>query len=109
VTDEQGRLTHLFAGKTGRFATKDAKKLVAAKLLVDGINDGTPPPAATRKKRTSRASNPSQPAATKRTSRAAKGAAAPTEATSKRTSRRPRKKAEPMQMGPVQRSSIWNP
>jgi len=98
VTDEQGRLAHLFAGKTGRFASKDAKKLVAAKLLVDGIGSDQSAPAEPRKKRTSR------PARVKRTSRQKEPGEA--SATKKRTSRRAKTKtAEPQ----VERSSVWNP
>lgn len=112
VTDEQGRLAHLFAGKTGRFATKDQKKLVAAKLLVDGI--GTAEAAAApapepkeRKKRTSRGAAP--PVPNKRTSRKAAAANGEAPAAPKRTSRRPRKPKTEVEQVPAPRSSIWNP
>lgn len=110
VTDEQGRLAHLFAGKTGRFASKDAKKLVAAKLLVDGLGSDQPAPPEPRKKRTSRVAK--EPSAAKRTSRKKRGSMPPAVAemlASKRTSRRPRKKKEQEQTTSATRSSIWNP
>lgn len=109
VTDEQGRLAHLFAGKTGRFASKDAKKLVAAKLLVDGLGSDQPAPPEPRPKRTSRV--PKAPTAQKRTSRKKRTSMLPVSAesaSSKRTSRRPRKTKTP-EPAVAPRSSIWNP
>jgi hypothetical protein len=109
VIDEEGKLVYLLAGKTGRFASADLKKLVIAKLAADGGREAEEQAAEASPKRTSR--KPKAPGP-KRTSRKKRGPAAavepgkPAKRTSKRGSRR--KKPKPAS-APAVSSGIWNP
>lgn len=107
VIDEEGKLVYLLAGKTGRFASADLKKLVIAKLVADGGREAEEQaPDAPSPKRTSR--KPKVPGA-KRTSRkrgsVPAAAVGPGKRASKRGSRRKKPKAPE---APVMSSGIWN-